>query len=99
MRIANLSASPDFFRWHFIDMDPITWIRNRNRVFKTDTCGEDITYWVTVTEEKKTYYELTHSYYWDEDEEGSFIANDFSITEISKETIDNDAKRNLRFVV
>ena len=105
IRVANLSASPRYFRWEFIHSTKFNfhaWIKEKLWVWDCDICNDVCYYYVVIENDVKTFYKIEHSYYRDyssDYSDGFSVENYFEIERCLPETLGKYAKENLRFVV
>jgi len=101
-KVADLSVNPRYFKWDFIkeDFNVENYIKRKEYVYDADSCGNETNFWVVVKEGTPRFYRSYHEWYWNNyGQEDSELINEFEIEEVTQETLNGDAKINLRFVI
>lgn len=108
MKFAELSVSPQYFRWKYMHVPSRfnidTYLREKLEVLDCDSGDEHTSYWVVQTYDGVRFYSCYHEYGWANwGEEDQYVQNDFIISEIDKETAlaegGKDVVANMIYVV
>lgn len=103
IKIAKLSTSPEYFKWDFIKKSNFcidSYITGKETLYDADCCGDEVVYWVVVTDGDPIFYRCYHSWWWHNyGLDNSELRNEFGVIEIDKDNLDDEAKANIRFVI
>lgn len=101
VKIARLDSW--HFHWDFVKKPFAVenWLEEKLRVYDTDSGGSNASFWVVMNDEgEPTFWRCHHSYHWaNYGQEDSYLTNEFEIEVVSREELDANAQKALKFVV
>jgi len=103
IRVADLSVDPRYFKWNFVDQENLNienYIKKKEYLYDANSCGDETNYWVVVKEGNPRFYRSEHDWYWHNyDEEDAYLVNEFDIQEVDRQDLNEEARKNLRFII